>query len=83
MLRGKLISQQHLVTAGGAMHLAQVQALLNVSRQRIGQLVAADHLLAIPDPCNRPGYPAIEFRDDGSVVPGLSLVLAAVPTKNL
>ena len=83
MLRGEAIARNDLIAAGGALTLTQVQALLaGASAEQVEQLVAARDLLAVPCPDGLPGYPAFQFLDDGSVVPGLNAMFAALPTKS-
>ena len=83
LMRGEVIAQQDLIAAGGALSLAQVQRLLaGASQQRVEQMVADHCLLAVPSPGGGQGYPAFQFLDDGSVVPGLKRVVTALPTKS-
>jgi hypothetical protein len=53
-----------------------------VSRQVIERRVREGRLLAVPGPSNRRVYPAIQFRADGQVLPGIKDVLHALPTEN-
>lgn len=83
LLRGVEITQADLARSGGAYDLASVQTLLHgVSRQSVEARVRSGGLLAVPGPSNKRYYPVVQFRDDGTVVDGLSEVQAALPTKN-
>jgi hypothetical protein len=83
VLRGVEIAEADLRSSGGAYDLEQVQQLLHgVSRQRIDKRVREGSLLAVPGPSNKRRYPAVQFKDDGTVVDGLPDVLEALPTKN-
>jgi hypothetical protein len=83
LLRGKEIALQDIKAAGGAFTLEEVcQILGQVSRQVIERRVREGRLLAVPGPSNRRVYPAIQFRADGQVLPGIKDVLHALPTEN-
>ena len=83
LLLGIERSAEDLKSSGGALDLDQVRALLRgVSRQSVEKRVRDGHLLAVPGPGNRRYYPAAQFLDDGSILPGLGEVMAALPTRN-
>ena len=83
LLRGVERSAEDLKSSGGALDLDQVRALLRgVSRQSVEKRVRDGRLLAVPGPGNRRYYPAAQFLDDGSILPGLGEVMAALPTRN-
>ncbi len=83
LLRGKEIALQDIKAAGGAFTLEEVcQILGQVSRQVIERRVREGRLLAVPGPSNRRVYPAIQFRADGQVLPGIKDVLHALPAEN-
>lgn len=83
LLRGLQIAADDLRASGGAFDLKQVQTVLHgVSRQRVDKMVRDGSLLAVPGPSNRRHYPTVQFQADGSVVPGLKAVHAALPTQN-
>ncbi|MGJ3262934.1 MAG: hypothetical protein ACFE0R_06840 [Salinarimonas sp.] len=81
ILRGREIAAQDLREAGGAYDLEQVRVVLNgISRQMVDRKVKAGQLLAVPGPSGRRIYPTVQFAADGSLLPGLATVLAALPT---
>ncbi len=83
LVRGKDIALHDIKAAGGAFTLDEVCQLLGrVSRQVIERRVRESCMLAVPGPSNRRVYPAIPFRADGQVLPGIKDVLQAVPTIN-
>jgi hypothetical protein len=83
VLRGVEIAQEDLRSSGGAYDIDEVRRLLHgVSRQRIDKRVREGSLLAVPGPSNKRHFPAVQFKDDGTVVEGLPDVLEALPTKN-
>jgi hypothetical protein len=83
VLRGIAIAEEDLRRSGGAYDLEQVRRLLHgVSRQSIDKRVRDRGLLAVTGPSNKRHFPAVQFKDDGSVVEGLRDVLEALPTKN-
>jgi hypothetical protein len=83
LLRGVERAEQDLRDSGGALDLGQVRTLLRgVSRQSVEKRVREGSLLAALGPGNRRYYPAAQFQDDGSIVPGLREVMAALPTRN-
>lgn len=83
LLRGKDIALHDIKAAGGAFTLDEVCQLMGrVSRQVIERRVREGRLLAVPGPSNRRVYPAIQFRADGQVLPGIKELLQAVPTEN-
>jgi len=83
LLRGREIAGQDLEAAGGTYDLAQVRSLLGgVTRQAIDKRVRAGSLVAVPGPGGRRRYPTIQFKADGSVVPGLPELQRALPTRN-
>jgi hypothetical protein len=83
MLEGVRIAQQDLHDSGGAYNLDQVRTLMRgVSRQAIDKRVQDGSLLAVPGPSNRRSYPTLQFKRDGTVVPGLKAVREALQTNN-
>jgi hypothetical protein len=83
VLKGREIAEEDLRSSGGSYDLEQVRRLLHdISRQRIDSRVREGSLLAVPGPSNKRYYPAVQFKDDGTVVDGLQLVQEALPTKN-
>jgi hypothetical protein len=83
LLRGKDMALNDVKAAGGAFTLDEVCQLMGrVSRQVIERRVREGRLLAVPGPSNRRVYPAIQFRADGQVLPGIKDVLQALPTEN-
>ncbi|MDE2581861.1 MAG: hypothetical protein KGL52_09520 [Rhodospirillales bacterium] len=83
LLRGRKIIEADLRAAGGTYDLASLRTLLHgVSRQRIERMVREGSLLAVPGPSHRRRYPTVQFQADGTVVPGLKAVRAALPTGN-
>jgi hypothetical protein len=83
LLRGKEIAMHDIKAAGGAFTLDEVCQLMGqVSRQVVERRVREGRLLAVPGPSNRRVYPALQFRADGQVLPGIKDVLAALPTEN-
>lgn len=83
LLRGIGRGKLDLESSGGALSLEQMRTILKgVSRQSVEKRVRDGSLLAVPGPGNRRVYPAAQFLDDGSIVPGLREVLAALPTRN-
>lgn len=83
LLQGIRIAQEDLRNAGGAYALDEVRALMQgVSRQAIDKRVQEGSLLAVPGPSNRRSYPTLQFRGDGSVVPGLKAIREALQTTN-
>lgn len=83
LLRGKDIALHDIKAAGGAFTLDEVCQLMGrVSRQVIERRVREGRMLAVPGPSNRRVYPAIQFRADGQVLPGIKDLLQAVPTEN-
>ena len=82
MLRGVEIAEADLRDSGGAFELEEVQKLLRgVSRQSVEKKVREGALLAVPGPSNRRRYPTMQF-NDGTLLPGLKEVQAALPTRN-
>ncbi len=81
LLRGIEIAEKDLRAAGGTYELAEVEQLLNISRQAIAKKVDEGALLAVPGPGNRRRYPAVQFTQGGTL-PGLREVLAALPGRN-
>jgi hypothetical protein len=83
VLEGVRIAQEDLREAGGVYNLDEVRTLMHgVSRQAIDKRVQDGNLLAVPGPSNRRIYPTLQFKQDGSVVEGLRVVCAALPTSN-
>lgn len=83
ILLGKEIAARDLQAAGGAFDLAQTCTVLNgISRQMVDRKVKAGQLLAIPGPSGRRIYPTVQFAADGTLLPGLAEVLAALPTRD-
>lgn len=79
ILRGVAHAEADLKDAGGAFDVDEVRTLLRgVSRQAIDKRVNDGSLLAIPGPSGRRRFPAIQFKDDGSLVPGLKEVQTAL-----
>jgi hypothetical protein len=81
LLRGVEIARQDLSAAGGTYDLAQVEQLLNISRQAIDKRVKEGALLAVPGPGNRRRYPTAQFTRGGTL-PGLRDALAALKSGN-
>lgn len=82
-LKGIEIAKDDLRNSGGSYDLEQVRRLMHgVSRQRIDKRVREGSLLAVPGPSSKRHYPAVQFKDDGTVVEGLQAVREALPTKN-
>lgn len=83
VLEGIRIAQEDLREAGGAYDLEQVRTLMRgVSRQAVDKRVQEGSLLAVPGPSNRRSYPTVQFKGDGTVVPGLKAVRDALQTAN-
>ena len=83
LLHGTKIAAADLRASGGAFDLQAVRTLLRgISRQRVERMVRDGSLLAVPGPSNRRSYPTVQFQADGTVVPGLKAVRAALPTRN-
>jgi hypothetical protein len=83
VLKGMAVAQEDLRSSGGSYDLEQVRGLMHgVSRQRIDKRVREGSLLAVPGPNNKRRFPAVQFREDGTVVTGLHEVQEALPTKN-
>ncbi len=83
LLAGVRMAQDDLRDAGGAFDLDEVRVLLHgISRQAIDKRVQEGTLLAVPGPGNRKHYPTLQFTRDGSLVPGLREVRAALPATN-
>ncbi|MBB4188543.1 hypothetical protein GGE07_005222 [Sinorhizobium terangae] len=83
VLEGIRIAQQDLREAGGAYDLEQVRTLMRgVSRQAVDKRVQEGSLIAVPGPSNRRSYPTVQFKRDGTVVPGLKAVRDALHTTN-
>lgn len=83
VLRGREIVEEDLRSSGGSYDLEQVRELMHgVSRQRIDARVREGSLLAVPGPSNKRHYPAVQFKEDGTVIEGLRVVQEALPTKN-
>jgi hypothetical protein len=83
ILRGIEIAREDLLSSGGSFTLEQVRKLLHgVSRQSVEKRVREGSLLAVQGRSNKRYYPALQFKDDGSVVEGLSALQDALPTKN-
>ena len=78
LLRGIEIARQDLRESGGAFDLAQVTALLGISRQAVDKKVKDDALLAVPGPNGQRRYPVVQFTQEG-VVQGLKQTFAALP----
>lgn len=79
ILRGVANAENDLKDAGGAFDVEEVRMLLRgVSRQAIDKRVNEGSLLAVPGPSGRRRFPALQFMDDGSVVPGLKEVQNAL-----
>ncbi|WP_372423982.1 hypothetical protein [Salinarimonas chemoclinalis] len=53
-----------------------------ISRQMVDRKVKAGQVLAVPGPSGRRIYPTFQFAADGSLLPGLPAVLAALPTRD-
>lgn len=82
LLRGLEMREQMLTEAGGAFTLEDVQRLLyGVSRQAIDKRVRDGSLLAIPGPNGARRYPCLQFLADGSLLPGLKALQAALPSQ--
>jgi hypothetical protein len=75
------IARGDLRSAGGTYDLAQVELLLNISRQAIDKRVKEGALLAVPGPGNRRRYPTAQFTRGGTL-PGLRDALAALKSEN-
>ncbi|WP_336054969.1 hypothetical protein [Nitratireductor sp. CH_MIT9313-5] len=83
ILEGVRIAQEDLREAGGAYDLEQVRTLMRgVSRQAVDKRVHEGSLIAVPGPSNRRAFPTVQFKRDGTVVPGLKAVRDALRTKN-
>jgi hypothetical protein len=83
VLRGRDIAEEDLRSSGGSFDLEEVRRLMHgVSRQRIDKRVREGSLLAVPGTSGKRHYPAVQFKDDGTVVEGLKAVREALPTKN-
>lgn len=79
ILRGVAHAEADLKDSGGAFDVDEVRTLLRgVSRQAIDKRVSDGSLLAVPGPNGRRRFPAIQFKDDGSLVPGLKAVQTAL-----
>lgn len=75
ILEGVRIAQEDLREAGGAYDLEQVRTLMRgVSRQAVDKRVHEGSLIAVPGPSNRRAFPTVQFKRDGTVVPGLKAV---------
>ncbi|WP_052341845.1 hypothetical protein [Salinarimonas rosea] len=83
ILRGREIAAQDLRDAGGAYDLEQVRTVLgDISRQMVARKVEAGQLLAVPGPSGQRIYPTFQFAPDGSLLPSLPAILAALPTRD-
>ncbi|WP_245314443.1 hypothetical protein [Sinorhizobium alkalisoli] len=83
VLEGVRIAQEDLREAGGAYDLEQVRTLMRgISRQAVDKRVHEGSLIAVPGPSNRRTYPTVQFKRDGTVVPGLKAVRDALQTTN-
>jgi hypothetical protein len=83
VLKGIEIAREDLQKSGGSYTLEEVRQVLHgVSRQSVEKRVREGSLLAVQGPSNRRYYPVLQFKDDGSVVEGLSELQNALPTKN-
>ncbi len=79
ILRGIEYARADLRDAGGAYDIEQVRALLHgISRQAVDRKIREGALLAVPGPSNRRRFPTVQFNSDGSLVPGLKDVQAAL-----
>jgi hypothetical protein len=77
-LRGAVAMRELLGADGGALSAAEVGALLGVSRQAVDKRRRAGQLLAVDLPRRGLLYPAWQFTEQGSTLPGLGEVLAAL-----
>lgn len=83
ILKGVVVAQTILKSAGGAFELEDVRTLLmGVSRQAISKRVADGSLIAVPGPQGRRVYPTVQFNPGGTIVDGLKAVQDALPTRN-
>ena len=82
LLRGIEMSRQLLKETGGAFSGEQVQGLLGVTRQAIDKKVKDLSLLAVPGPSNHRYFPAVQFSESGTPLPGLKDVRAKLPMQN-
>jgi hypothetical protein len=83
VLKGIEIAREDIEKSGGSYNLEQVRQILHgVSRQSVEKRVREGNLLAVLGPSNRRYYPAVQFKNDGSVVEGLSAIQNALPTRN-
>jgi hypothetical protein len=81
LLRGIEIAEEDLRSSGGAFDLNHVRELMHgVTRQSIDKYVKEGRLLAVPGPSNKRRFPAVQFKDDGTVIDGLENVQKALPT---
>jgi hypothetical protein len=53
-----------------------------VTRQSIDRRVKEGRLLAVPGPSNKRLFPAVQFKNDWTVIDGLENVQKALPTTN-
>lgn len=79
LLRGRRIAEADLRESGGAFDLAQVTALLDISRQAVAERVRQGSLLAVPGPGGSRRYPAFQFTPWG-VPAALRNILQALPS---
>ncbi len=83
ILKGVVIAQDVLKSAGGAFELEEVRTLLmGVSRQAVSKRVADGSLIAVPGPKGQRMYPTLQFNPGGTIVDGLKAVQEALPTRN-
>jgi hypothetical protein len=79
ILRGIEYAQADLRDAGGAFDITEVRAIMRgVSRQAVDRKIREGSLLAVPGPSNRRRFPTAQFSQDGSLLPGLKQVQAAL-----
>ncbi|HEX8906270.1 MAG TPA: hypothetical protein VF771_15585 [Longimicrobiaceae bacterium] len=77
LLRGALMKQDALMTAGGVMSSGEVARLLGITVPGVKQRQRRGKLLAVPTSNGEWGYPARQFAEDGRVREGLPQVLEA------
>lgn len=83
ILKGVEIAENDLRESGGTYKEEEVQRLLhNASKLDIENEVRDKKLLTVPGPRGNTRFPAIQFKEDGTVIDGLDVVQKALPTEN-
>jgi hypothetical protein len=80
--QGLGIAAEDLHSSGGSLSLVEVSRLSSVHPDHVGTMAASGRLLVLPSAGQPDRYPAAQFLEDGTVVPGLAEVLKALQTPN-